>query len=120
LGFFAISTRSGTMRAYEASHLPLDIASAATALGIPAGEVIAGGATLTGPDQPSIYYLAGGDQTATGGHGLNNFVMGGVFGHDTIVDDEPALSQNDLSILPFAFFFLTGDASRNHFDCLLQ
>jgi hypothetical protein len=87
------------VRAYEASNLPLDIVAAATALGVPAGEVIAGGSTLTGPDQSSIFYLAGGDQTAIGGTGLNNFVMGGTFGHDTILDDEA--SGNDPSILRF-------------------
>jgi len=87
------------VRAFEASNLPLDIAAAATALGVPAGAVIAGSGTLTGPDQSSIFYLAGGDQTAIGGIGLNNFVMGGTFGHDTILDDEPAPSQGEPSIL---------------------
>ncbi len=33
--------------------------------------------------------------------GLNNFVMGGTFGNDTIIDDEPALGPQDESILRF-------------------
>ena len=109
------------VRAYEASSLPLDIGAAATALGVPAGEVITGGSTLTGPDLPSIFYLAGGDQTATGRHGLNNFVLGGVFGHDTIIDDEPALSGSDPSILRLTNVKSTDvTATRSGLDLVLS
>jgi Ca2+-binding RTX toxin-like protein len=109
------------VRAYEASSLPLDIGAVATALGVPAGEVVTGGSTLTGPDLPSIYYLAGGDQTVTGGHGLNNFVLGGVFGHDTIIDDEPALSGSDLSILRLTNVRSTDvTATRSGLDLILS
>jgi hypothetical protein len=109
------------VRAFEASGLPLDIGTVATALGVPAGEVIAGGATLSGPNSSSIYYLAGGDQTAIGGIGLNNFVMGGSFGHDTIIDDEPAPSNNAPSILRFTNVNSTDvTATRNGLDLILS
>ena len=107
--------------AYENSNLPLDIEDTAVALGVPSGEVIEGGSSFTGPNSPSIYYLHGGDQTVTAGIGLNNFVMGGTFGHDTIIDDEPVFSGNDPSILRFTNVASTGiTATRDGLDLVLS
>src|SRR6266702_3244263 len=89
------------VRAYENSSLPLDIAQAASALGVPSGLVVFGGTTLTGTDGPDIFYIAGGDQTAAGGLGLDNYVFGHTFGHVTIDDDEPGPGQQDPDILRF-------------------
>jgi Ca2+-binding RTX toxin-like protein len=88
------------VHAYEQTNLPLTIEQTAAALGVPPGEVIEGGGTITGPNSPSIYYLHGGDQTVTAGIGLNNFVMGGTFGQDSIIDDEPE-GHSDESVLWF-------------------
>jgi Ca2+-binding RTX toxin-like protein len=72
------------VHAYETVGLPLDIASAASALGVPGDMVIDGGSTLAGNGSPDIFYLHGGDQTVNASAGDDNFVMGGAFGHDTI------------------------------------
>jgi hypothetical protein len=50
------------VHAYETVGLPLDIASAASALGVPGDMVIDGGSTLAGNGSPDIFYLHGGDQ----------------------------------------------------------
>src|SRR5581483_8130339 len=44
------------VNAFEQSSLPLSIAQVAQALGVPPGEVIDGGSSITGPNSPSIYY----------------------------------------------------------------
>src|ERR1051326_8464689 len=109
------------VQAFEQSSLPISIEAVAAAMGLPAGEVIEGGSTITGPNGPSIYYLHGGDQTVTAGTGLNNFVMGGAFGNDTIIDDEPAPSAGDPSILRFTSVASTGiTATRNGLDLVLS
>jgi Ca2+-binding RTX toxin-like protein len=109
------------VNAYEALGLPIDIKAAAEALGIPSGLIVDGGATLTGPDQSSIYYLHGGDQIVTAGLGMNNFVMGGTFGHDVIIDDEPAPSAQDPSILRFSNVKSTDvTATRDGLDLILD
>jgi Ca2+-binding RTX toxin-like protein len=77
------------VRAYETVGLPLDIVSAAQALGVPAGTIFMGGATVTGNNSGDIFYLSTGDQTVIGGTGGDNFVLGGHFGHDVIYDDQP-------------------------------
>jgi hypothetical protein len=109
------------VRAFEATNMPLDIAAVATALGVPAGEVVTGGGTITGASPSSIYYLEGGDQTVTASTGLNNFVMGGIFGHDTIIDDEPAPSDGAPSILRFTNVNSTDvTATRDGIDLILS
>jgi hypothetical protein len=72
------------VHAYETVGLPLDIASAATALGVPGDMVIDGGSTLAGNGSPDIFYLHGGNQTVNASAGDDNFVMGEDFGHDVI------------------------------------
>ena len=109
------------VHAFEQANLPLSIAQVAEALGVPSGEVISGGSTLSGPNTPSIYYLAGGDQTVTAGKALNNFVMGGTFGQDTIIEDEPALGPQDESILRLTSVASTDvTATRNGLDLVLS
>ena len=106
--------------AYQASNLPLDIADVATALGIPSGEVIEGsGATLTGPDQSSIYFVNSDGQTVTAGLGLNNFVMGADAGQVTIVDHEPWPNPADESILYVNANSTHVTATRNGLDLIL-
>ena len=77
------------VRAYETVGLPLDIVSAAQALGVPPGTIVMGGATLSGNNSGDIFYLSNGDQTVIGGTGGDNFVLGGHFGQDVIYDDQP-------------------------------
>jgi Ca2+-binding RTX toxin-like protein len=109
------------VHAFEQANLPLSIAQVAEALGVPSGEVISGGSTLSGPNTASIYYMAGGDQTVTAGKALNNFVMGGTFGHDTIIEDEPALGPQDESILRLTSVASTDvTATRNGLDLVLS
>jgi hypothetical protein len=109
------------VNAYEAVGLPIDITAAAEALGIPDGLIVDGGATVTGPNESSIYYLHGGDQTVTAGLGMNNFIMGGTFGHVVILDREPAPSANDPSILRFSDVRSTDvTATRDGLDLIID
>jgi Ca2+-binding RTX toxin-like protein len=106
--------------AYESVGLPLTIEQAATALGVPGDVMMEGSANFTGPNTDTIYYLYGGDQTVTAGIGMNNFVMGGTFGHDVIIDDEPVL-HNDPSILRFTNVKSTDVvATRQGLDLILD
>jgi hypothetical protein len=69
--------------AYETVGLPLDIADAAAALGVPKNEIIEGGSTLVSTSaNGDIFYMSNGNQTAIGGNGIENFVLGGHFGND--------------------------------------
>jgi hypothetical protein len=109
--------------AYEAAGLPVDIRSAASALGIPSDLIFAGGATLdgTGTSDADLFYLSDGDQTAIGGRGPDNYIVGGHIGHDTIIDDKPALSGQLPSTLRFASFKSTDViASRDGLDLILR
>jgi hypothetical protein len=106
------------VHAYEASHLPLSIVDAAVALGVPQGEVVAGGATLTGTDAAQIFYLSGGDQTVNDTHSSQNFVMGGNFGHDVINAEQTGVQEQD--VLRFTNVKSTDvTASRNGIDLTL-
>ena len=80
------------VRAFEDVGLPLGIADAATALGVPGDTIVSGtGSTLTGTATPDIFYLSNGDQTAEGGLGMDNYVLGAHFNHVTIADDEATM-----------------------------
>jgi Ca2+-binding RTX toxin-like protein len=85
--------------AFEAVGLPLDITTAAAALGVPANEIVEGGNTLLSAGQTDIFYMSNGDQTAIGGTGVENYVLGGHFGHDVIDDDEPFGGPQNPSVL---------------------
>jgi Ca2+-binding RTX toxin-like protein len=86
------------VRAYEAVGLPISIAQAGEALGVPAGQIIEGGSAITGPTgSAEIYYLHGGDQTVTTSSlAPDNFVMGGTFGNDVIDADRSSSGDDDL------------------------
>jgi lipopolysaccharide export system protein LptA len=102
--------------AYEATHLPLSIADAAVALGIPMGEVVAGGATLTGTDDAQIFYLSGGDQTVNDTHSSQNFVIGGSFGH-VVINADQSSGAKEQDVLRFPTIKSTDvTASRNGID----
>jgi hypothetical protein len=108
--------------AYETVGLPLDIRDAAAALGVPASEIVEGGSTLlSASDNGNIFYMSNGDQTAIGGNGVDNYVMGGHFGHDVIIDDEGILSGQAPNILRFAGIKSTDVvASRDGNDLVLD
>ncbi len=113
-------TFASMVRAYESVPLPVSIDAAAQAFGVPAGLIIEGGATLTGTDSADIFYLHGGDQTARGGAGLDNYVIGGTFGHITIDDLEGAASTQDPDILRFTNVRSTDiTATRDGIDLIL-
>ncbi len=84
------------VHAYEDVGLPLSIADAAGALGVPENEVVTGGATLTGTADTQLFYLSGGDQTVNDVHSSQNFIMGANFGHDVINADQGASGQQDV------------------------
>jgi Ca2+-binding RTX toxin-like protein len=108
------------VRAYESVGLPIDIATAAGALGVPSDLIVTGGSTVTGTDDPDILYLHGGDQTAIGGKGMDNYVLGGDFGDVVILDSEPAVGQQDPDILRFTDVKSTDvTATRNGLDLIL-
>jgi Ca2+-binding RTX toxin-like protein len=108
------------VRAYETVSLPFDIETAATALGVPAGLIFEGGSTVTGTSDADILYLHGGDQTAVGGVGLDNYVIGGTFGHDVIDDRETVTGAQDPDILRFTSVRSTDvTATRDGIDLIL-
>jgi hypothetical protein len=114
---------ANVVAAYEAVGLPLDLRSAAAVLGIPSDLIIAGGASLTtgGSTDANLFYLSDGDQTATGGNGPDNYIVGGRIGHDTIIDQEPALGGQLPNTLRFASFKSTDVvASRDGIDLILK
>jgi len=94
-------TFASMVHAYETVGLAIDINAAAEVLGIPEGLIVNGGGSLNGTSGADIFYLSGGDQTAIGGLGTDNYVMGGSFGHDTIIDFEPAGGAQAPNILRF-------------------
>ena len=106
------------VHAYEASNLPLSIADAAVALGVPDGEVVSGGSTLTGTDDTQLFYVSSGDQTINDTHEAQNFVMGANFGHDVINADQSGPQQQD--VLRFTTIKSTDvTASRSGIDLTL-
>ena len=112
-------TFASMMPAFEAAHLPLDIATVAGALGVPSDLIVTGGSTVTGPTADSIYYLTGGNQTVVAPGGTDNFVMGGHFGHDVIDATQPTTGQT--AVLWFTGVASTGvTASRNGLDLILK
>jgi Ca2+-binding RTX toxin-like protein len=86
------------VRAYEAVNLPISITAAASALGVPANEIVEGGSVINGTSStPTIYYLHGGDQTVTTNSvAPDNFIMGGTFGHVVINADRGSSGDDDL------------------------
>lgn len=86
------------VRAYEAVNLPISITAAASALGVPADEIVEGGSVITGQtNMAAIYYLHGGDQTVnTSSLMPDNFVMGGTFGHVVINADRGGSGDDDI------------------------
>jgi Ca2+-binding RTX toxin-like protein len=108
--------------AFETVGLPLDIREAAAALGVPADQIVEGGSTLLSTsDSGNIFYMSNGDQTAIGGNGTDNYVMGGHFGHDVIIDDEGIASGQAPNILRFAGVKSTDvTASRDGNDLILD
>jgi Ca2+-binding RTX toxin-like protein len=68
---------------------PLGLVDIVDALGVPRDIVIAqAGDVILGTNAPDIIYLDYGNQVARGGGGLDNYIMGKAFGHDTIDDVE--------------------------------
>jgi Ca2+-binding RTX toxin-like protein len=88
--------------AYESTGLTLDIIDISVALGLPEQVLRAGAGTLTGGDDADLFYLGAGDQTAIGGLGPDTYVMGRGFGHDTIIDIEPPLTEHAEDVVRFA------------------
>ena len=89
------------VRAFEGASLPLAITAAAEALGVPSDLIVTGGTALVGSEDSDIFYLSGGDQSAAGGRGLDNYVLGHAFAHVTIDDDEAELGDQDPDIIRF-------------------
>jgi Ca2+-binding RTX toxin-like protein len=68
---------------------PLGLVDIADALGVPRDIVIAQpGETILGTNAPDIIYVDYGNQVARAGGGLDNYIMGKDFGHDTVDDVE--------------------------------
>jgi Ca2+-binding RTX toxin-like protein len=86
------------VRAYETIGLPISITQAGEALGVAPGEIIDGGGSITGSSSnANIFYMHGGDQTVTTSNmSVDNFVMGGTFGHDVIDADRGGGGDDDL------------------------
>ena len=76
------------VKGYEAhGTFPVDIASAATALGIP------GVVANAGTSDADIFYVSNGDEFLNGGEGVDSYVFGNNFG-DVIIDDREAIGEN--------------------------
>lgn len=87
--------------AYEAAQPSFDLLTAVKGLGLDPSQFVTGSGDLQGSDNPDIFYLSGGDQTASGGLGLDNYIVGSHFGHDVINDIEPALSPASDDVVRF-------------------
>jgi Ca2+-binding RTX toxin-like protein len=108
--------------AYEAAGLPLGIVAAASALGIPSDLIYAGSATLNGSavNDANLFYLSDGNQTAIGGAGPDNYIVGGHIGHDLITDHQ-LLGGGQPNTLRFASAKSTDvTAYRNGTDLVLK
>jgi hypothetical protein len=87
------------VRAFEGGSLPISITQAGEALGVPANVIVDGGSSIvrSNTDSPNIFYLHGGDQTvSTSNMSIDNFVMGGTFGHDVINADRGGGGLDDI------------------------
>jgi hypothetical protein len=92
-------------------------------LGIPSDLIIAGGASLTNgsSNDANLFYLSDGDQTATGGSGPDNYIVGSHIGHVTIIDHQPALGGGLPNTLRLAAFRSSDViASRDGLDLILR
>ncbi len=88
--------------AFESVHPSFDVLTAVEGLGLDPDIFVTGEGDLTGTDDADIFYLGGGsDQTATGGKGLDNYIIGADFGHSTINDIEPALEDHYDDVVRF-------------------
>jgi len=108
--------------AYEAVGLPIDIGTAAGALGIPSDLLVTGSTStlISNNDDADIFYLSDGNQTAIGGTGPDSFVLGGNFGNVTIhVDQPPTGPQNQTSLWFSTIASTDVTAARNGLDLIL-
>jgi len=91
--------------AWESTGLAAELVEAAEALGLSPADIFddaTGGATLAGTSGTDIFYLAGQDQTAMGGQGIDTYVLGQDFGQAVIDDSEAPLSNRGPDVLRFA------------------
>jgi len=116
LGFLA----QNIFAAYEAVAPTFDLISAADALGIPSGTIIAGSGDLVGTDNADIFYLSGAAQTAEGGLGADTYVVGQDVGQTVIDDVEPPLEGSNGNVLRFTTLDASDiTATRNGADLVL-
>lgn len=87
--------------AFEAAAPGFDYLTAVEGLGLDPDIFVTGTGTMTGSADHDIFYLNGGDQTALGGEGLDNYIVGHNFGHDVINDYEGALRPSEEDVVRF-------------------
>jgi Ca2+-binding RTX toxin-like protein len=87
--------------AFEAAHPAFDLLSAVEGLGLDPALFSLGDGEVLGTGEADIFYLDAGDQVLKGGLGLDNYIVGGTFGHDVIEDIEGALRVQSEDVLRF-------------------
>ena len=87
--------------AYEAANPSFDFATAVQGIGLNPDQFIYGTGDLTGTNDPDIFYIHGDGQTASGGDGLDNYIVGAHFGHSVINDYESADDAHSDDVVRF-------------------
>ncbi len=87
--------------AYETVEPSFDFMTAVRGFGLDPSPFVTGTGDLQGTDGNDIFYLSSGDQTATGGPGQDNYIIGAHFGHDVINDVEPAQTDQEDDVVRF-------------------
>lgn len=93
---------SNIVAAYETIGLPVDIETAAMALGIPDERLALGSGAVDGTDDHDIFYIDGSDQTLRGGLDHDVYVVGQSAGNSVIDEFEPSGTGHDPDMIRFA------------------
>lgn len=87
--------------AFEAVSPGFSFTDAVEGLGLDPDQFILGAGSLAGTTDHDIFYLDGSDQTAAGGAGLDNYIVGDHLGHDVINDEEDPLTNFGEDVVRF-------------------
>lgn len=88
--------------AYENVGFSGGLVQAAASFEIPTEMIRTGSGTILGDSGSDIFYLSAGDQTAKGGSGVDNYIVGRDFGTDVIIDVDVTLGTDNSDIVRFA------------------
>lgn len=107
--------------AFEQANPSLAFLDVVSALGVPRDIVVAGTGEMLGTAEADIFYISGANQTATGGGGLDTYVIGSHLGH-TVIDDREVffVDEKGDDLVRFATLKASDvEATREGIDLLL-